>query len=239
MFDLLTISKLKYYVYALADPESEEVFYVGKGHGNRVFDHVIEVMDNPDEVNSLKKSSIAKIIKSGRQPKQWILRHGMTESESLLVESVLIGFHNRFISPLTNEVAGHGSEFYGFKSCDDLIRQYNAQPLDELKHEVVIININKKYLSNTSAYEATKEAWVISESRLSELEYALAEYQGVIVGVYSIQEWYPVKTSNNKRNSRWGFNGVEAPDAVQQLYLNKSIAHHKVRGAANPIRYNL
>ena len=33
------IKKLKWYVYLLSDPNSEEIFYVGKGKGNRVFDH--------------------------------------------------------------------------------------------------------------------------------------------------------------------------------------------------------
>ena len=28
-----------YYVYVLVDPRTKQVFYVGKGKGNRVFDH--------------------------------------------------------------------------------------------------------------------------------------------------------------------------------------------------------
>ena len=31
--------QLKWYVYRLIDPRNGETFYVGKGQGNRVFDH--------------------------------------------------------------------------------------------------------------------------------------------------------------------------------------------------------
>ena len=37
----------------------------------------------------------------------------------------------------------------------------------------------------------------------------------------------------------YGFNGVVAPDEIRNLYINKSVAHTKKRGAAQVIRYNL
>ena len=36
------INKLKYYVYLYSDPETNEIFYIGKGKGNRVFSHLTE-----------------------------------------------------------------------------------------------------------------------------------------------------------------------------------------------------
>ena len=38
-FDQLTIERLKYYVYALENGAKNKIFYIGKGKGNRVFDH--------------------------------------------------------------------------------------------------------------------------------------------------------------------------------------------------------
>jgi hypothetical protein len=39
-FDALAQAKLGFYVYALFDPEHPTVpFYIGKGQGDRVFDH--------------------------------------------------------------------------------------------------------------------------------------------------------------------------------------------------------
>lgn len=39
------ISKMNYYVYRLIDPRNGETFYVGKGKGNRVFQHMKGALD--------------------------------------------------------------------------------------------------------------------------------------------------------------------------------------------------
>lgn len=43
-------SRLQYYVYALVDPRTDQIFYVGKGVGNRVFQHIAEADGKPFEV---------------------------------------------------------------------------------------------------------------------------------------------------------------------------------------------
>ncbi|MCD4792497.1 MAG: hypothetical protein K8R54_04630 [Bacteroidales bacterium] len=53
------INKLKYYVYLYSDPETNEIFYIGKGKGNRVFSHLTE------NKNKYKFKSVEHYFKKG------------------------------------------------------------------------------------------------------------------------------------------------------------------------------
>jgi uncharacterized protein len=240
MFDPITAQQLKFYVYALIDPRSNEPFYIGKGKDNRVYEHVKAAIKSDKASDKLDR--IREIRSSGHQVKHIIVRHGLTEDESFKIESSLIDFMNYFSSSLTNEVFGHGTFQFGMKTANEIIADYNAEPLKKLHHEVIIININKTYeraKGGVSIYAATHESWVISQKRHKQLEYALSEYKGIIVGVYKINEWYPVVTDENKVSKRWGFHGEDAPADIKKIYINKSVKHTKKRGAANPIKYKL
>lgn len=239
MFDDLTKEKLKFYVYCLIDPRTERPFYIGKGKGNRVFEHAEDSLN--ESLESDKLAAIRAIHSEGNRVKTIVIRHGLTEDEAFKIEASLIDTINYFSNWLTNEVLGHGALKFGLMTTSELARLYNAQPLDELLHPAVIININKTYERGNgqlSIYEATKEAWVISEKRRNSIKYALSEYQGIIVEAFKIESWYQCLSESKNRN-RWGFNGAIAEESIRAAYVNKSVRHVKKRGAANPIRYNL
>ena len=109
---------------------------------------------------------------------------------------------------------------------------------------MIFININKLYKRGGDAekiYQATKASWVISKNRIEKLKVALSEYRGLIVEVFEIDEWYevPAVDKNGKEKIRWGFNGTVAKSEIRNKYINKSVAHAKKQGAANPIYYKI
>ena len=48
-FSKKSIEILKHYVYALVDPETEEIFYIGRGKGNRGLSHLKNNNDDENE----------------------------------------------------------------------------------------------------------------------------------------------------------------------------------------------
>lgn len=95
-----------YYVYVLLDSRDDQVFYVGKGTGERACQHEIEAkgdytnakIEKIREIQNSKSNVIIRVI--GRYE---------TESEAFAVESTLIhwvyGYDN-----LTNMQSGHGND---------------------------------------------------------------------------------------------------------------------------------
>ncbi len=239
MFEPRVSENIEAYVYALIDPRTNLPFYIGKGRGNRVFSHVACALEAPNTND--KYDRINDILNSGNEVRHLIIRHGLTDQVAFDVESALIDFCSVINHPINNIVLGHGASAFGIMTADEVVRKYQSEPLRKIDDGFILININrthKRAKGQKSYYEATKESWAISKSKIANLKYALSEYRGFVVEVFKIEEWYPVETKdkNGKPRTRWGFNGVIAESEVRNSYLNKSI--QKEPGSSNPIRYN-
>lgn len=252
MFDSKTIAEIGYYVYILVNPIKNEPFYVGKGSGNRVFHHALDELDEDDE--SLKSTIIKSIRENGKNVKHVIVRHGLTEEVAFEIESALIDIF-KYLPMMEhydngNLQGGVDSIERGLMTTNEIIRLYNAEPLDEIPKNCMIININRSYKRSYSRendiYIATKEIWRLSKNRLKSIEYVLSEYKGRIVEVFKVNRWYKKRRYYNKGSQKYGqtyfgygFDGEVAPELIREKYINKSIAHHKKRGSANVVRYSL
>lgn len=70
-FSKLTKDSLDYYVYALVDPDNNEIFYVGRGKDNRGFQH----LKNKAKSESEKNKIIAGIRARGKEPRLDIIKY--------------------------------------------------------------------------------------------------------------------------------------------------------------------
>lgn len=231
MFGQAVIESLQYYVYFLLDPRDGDVFYVGKGAGNRVFNHMEDAIE--EESESEKLDTIRDIINSGHKVKHYILRHGLTEKDAFEVEAALIDFVG--MSNLSNLQGGHYSSDYGIKTADEIIAMYQAEELLTAE-PCMLININRLYdkkMTGFDLYEATRKSWVVGIRR-EKVKYVIATYRGLTREIYKVHNWY---SSILNGKSRWAFNGDIAHEDIRSILRYKSIKHFYKKGAANPIKY--
>ena len=90
-----------YYVYRLVDPRTKQTFYVGKGRGNRLFQHVSEALAKEDHT-TLKLDRIREIKKEGFEVGHVVHRHGLSEKEAFEVEAALIDAYGLCATPLVS-----------------------------------------------------------------------------------------------------------------------------------------
>jgi len=231
MFSQAVVEKLDNYVYFLQDPRTKNVFYVGKGVGNRVFNHLDCAIDTDGETEKLE--TIREIMNAGKKVSHFILRHGLSEQIAFEIEASLIDFVGMEI--LSNLQCGHYSNDFGLKTVEEITAMYEAKELSTTE-PVLLINLNRLYRRNmteSELYDATRKSWVVG-TRKEKAEYAIATYRGLTREVYKIENWYPIEV---KGKIRWGFNGIQADSKIRDSLRYKSITSFFSKGAANPIKY--
>ena len=229
------ISLGDYYVYGLIDPRSKQIFYIGKGTKNRVFNHEKESLSSSDS-EKLKLKTIADIKEDGFEVEKIIINSNLSEEEAFAAEASLINAFNYVNNVgLTNIVAGHHSK--EALSVDEYERIYGAVLLDE------------KIL-----YDTVRGLWRVSKEKVKKVEYVFGVYNSLIVAVYKPSAWFVCKENkdrlpkqNNvltlKTENRLFFvderyeQGLPL-DENQSFYIYKSIAGFKLNKLAqNPITY--
>lgn len=203
-FDYYTLKRLRSYVYALIDPMSDEIFYVGKGGGDedgnqRIFSHFYEAerLQNSPQKQSRKIKKILDIWNRNQDVKWEILRHGINSTEAHEVEAAIIDSLNIPAKRLLNVVVGHNSA-RGILTLDD-IRMMSALPVRPGKSiKVFVFQIHKHQniagnfnISAQDVYEATRRAWRIGKQYRNNTDdyYAVGVVQNVSIGAYKIDHW--------------------------------------------------
>lgn len=199
--------KNRYYVYGLYEEGKKLPFYIGKGEGTRLISHIDEALTEVVQEENIQFSKKIKIIRKNEgKIIPVIIKFGLTEDEAFMAELALINLINfsKEDEALTNIVSGHASKrekdtiskdgLIQARTLENFIDNYALSEFDfsTIKEKCVFIKINNSFQADDTIediYHNVRGVWNISESRKKDLEYALALYRGVCVGVYKIQGW--------------------------------------------------
>lgn len=231
--------KLKTYVYRLIDPRNGETFYIGKGHGDRVFAHVRgEAATDDGDQTSTRLKRIRAIRLAGFEVGHVIHRHGMDDATAFEVEAALIDAY----PGLTNIADGHGSDEFGAMHAREIIKRYAAEPAQFAGTRALLINVNRSATDAAALYEATRYAWKINKSKAEKAEVVLATRHGEIVDAFVAHQWFEATPANfpgrEPAPGRIGFVGAEASEEIKKKFVGKRVPdEYRKRGAASPIRY--
>jgi hypothetical protein len=233
------IKEMKYYVYLLLDPITDEIFYVGKGKGNRVFSHLKDISDN-DKVRKIQE-----IKAQGFEPKIEFLVHGVEDETTIKkIEAAVIDLIGK--NKLTNKVGGYESSSFGRMDLDQIKAKYTSDEAN-ISEEVLLIKLSKTFRYNMDPmdlYDYTRGVWNISEGRRKKIKYVFAVYDGIVQETYNVLQWFEAgKTYTNrididawKKTKRWEFIG-SISEEMRKKYRYKSVRHYWNVNAQNPIRY--
>ena len=238
---------LAYYVYALADPRDNRIFYIGKGKGNRVFQHAEAAV--VDETRDLKLDTIRNIKSEGKEVIHYIIRHNLEEREALLVESTLIDVltYSKFNhkSQLTNLIAGHHQWDEGIKSIDEINAMYDCSKIEVRNGDnILLVNLNQSYnqakakgvYTRFDIYESTRKYWFISKDKAELIDYVLGVYKGIVRCVIKVQSYKFVCQAEEGTlfsKPRCCFEGEVCSNS---LYMNKDVSDYPF-GSGGAIRY--
>lgn len=241
------VTRLGVYVYALVDPTDGRPFYIGKGRGNRVFQHVWSAtgavpMDDSENVGvadsatvtSTKNTRIHQMFAAGFGVQHWIIRHGITAEDSadkiaFGAEQCLLDFAGLAQIDLVNLAGGHVATDHGMLTAEELTLRYCAEPVPALPAQCALIKVNAAAEPSATPgqiYEWSKEAWIVGDSARAIHGLPILVFANDIVrAVHRADSWtlagkHPAKGKRVVR--KWRYLGEPDP-VLEEIYVGKSL----------------
>ena len=145
-----------------------KVFYIGKGQGNRCFNHAREERGKKDELlheGEHKLAKIREIREKGLDVEILIIAHKLSEDEAFHMEAVLIPLIGE-----QNKKLGHGSEKFWL----------TKPQIQEL--------YDKPQKNDYKMAKATLGEWNVSEKNSRQVEVIIGVKNSLVVSIYKVEK---------------------------------------------------
>ena len=253
-FDDIAAKKIGFYVYALQDPSTDTIFYVGKGVENRWYSHITDSRKSEIGAPSEKLEMIRAIEKRGESVKVWIVRHGIQDEKTAYEVEAAVAHTLKIIGSavssahmvdLKNLVETHHPE-RGLISVGRAQSLYNARRAPEITVPCVLVKVSRLWnpeMSDEEVMEATVGWWPY-QKKAHHAKYAFAVSRGTIRGIYRIAEIRDRREGDRdwehdlgKKRPRWGFpDGCVSATELIDDFLDTSVKHLFKKGEASSIK---
>lgn len=242
--------ELNNYVYGLID--NGEVFYIGRGRGNRCFHHVtaarkrLKIIKKDGEVLDEKEGKFIRIIAAeadSREINVVLYRHGMSKDQAIEVEAVLI---ENFLTYKDGENQNRGYEpERGNVFAADYIYAKNAMEIELDIDEIMLVPIkNSLGVNGKDIREAASYSWKLGEKnkKYRSLLLAVGKFRRV-EGVFRIVDLLteddfrqrdPVKFQKSQKK-RWAFDLEDVTEDIRKKYIGKLVPAGKLQAGPTKI----
>lgn len=202
------------------------VFYIGKGVGNRAYDHARSAKSAGGSTLNPKRELINAIHAARHEVIVEIVRSNLPDEKTAYeVEAAVIDtLQHAASSTIVYQIAGHGHSARGWSSLEAL-RHLVATPVDipPTMRPCVLIRPRKKYrysMTVEEMWEATRGGWTF---KYRPYEYAFCVHNGITRGIWRVTGWDPDE-------GRWGVGrrGLEGQPALDlwDEYVGRHVGHY-------------
>lgn len=228
---VLNNGERRFYVYCLTDLKKDKILYIGKGCGNRIFEHEQAARSQDGDIDVPARKAIAKCKKLGRH----IISYHLTEAEAQAAETALIHFVKSVVGKkFKNKSAGCGAGGISAEALDDRFK-FTPCPLDGLNPDGLVLAVKIQDALDLDTDEETDYRfdnqddanlksrtlgnWVIGKDAASKVKYIIGIHTGLqnaVVSAYEVDgfETMTEETKNGRKQTRYRFHTTSRSEEV-------------------------